>query len=205
LARGRQERVEVITYDRLSPLEVEHEPLFGRYKMIMPGDCIVAFSKKKVRAIKSVIESERRMKCAMIYGSMPPEVRSKQADLFNDPHSPFKVLVATDAIGLGLNLNIKRIIFHELQLFDGLKISSQRVKQIAGRAGRFGREKYGRVTTFKEGDDFEYLHECMSLMPEEYKKAGLLPQSQHYLTLHERKPNLKLSEMMVTLSIEVLL
>ena len=43
---------------------------------------------------------------------LPPETRSKQARLFNEPDTGFDILVASDAIGMGLNLNIRRIIFH---------------------------------------------------------------------------------------------
>lgn len=49
-----------------------------------------------------------------MYGQLPPETRSQQARLFNDPTSGYDILVASDAIGMGLNLNIRRIIFHSL-------------------------------------------------------------------------------------------
>lgn len=45
-----------------------------------------------------------------IYGALPPETRRRQANLFNDPNSGYDVLVASDAVGLGLNLNIRRVV-----------------------------------------------------------------------------------------------
>lgn len=48
----------------------------------------------------------------MIYGQLPPETRATQARLFNDENTGYDILVASDAIGMGLNLNIRRTIFH---------------------------------------------------------------------------------------------
>ena len=84
----------------------------------------------------------------MIYGSLPPEVRAKQAKLFNE--GKFDILVASDAIGMGLNLSITRIIFHTVQKYNGLGfewIHPSQVKQIAGRAGRYGTGANGEVLT----------------------------------------------------------
>lgn len=54
----------------------------------------------------------------MVYGQLPPETRSAQARLFNNPSSGLDVLVASDAVGMGLNLNIKRVVFHSLLKFN---------------------------------------------------------------------------------------
>lgn len=75
-----------------------------------------------------------------MYGNLPPETRVGQAALFNDPKSPYDVLVASDAIGMGLNLNIARVIFSTLWKFDGVErrlLTNSEIKQIAGRAGRY--------------------------------------------------------------------
>jgi ATP-dependent RNA helicase SUPV3L1/SUV3 len=55
----------------------------------------------------------------VVYGALPPEMRRLQARLFNDPSSRYDVLVASDAVGMGLNLNIRRVVFHTLQKFEG--------------------------------------------------------------------------------------
>lgn len=78
----------------------------------------------------------------MVYGALPPETRRQQARLFNEPGSGYDILVASDAVGMGLNLNIKRIVFHTLFKYEGFqlrKISDSQIKQIAGRAGRRNR------------------------------------------------------------------
>jgi ATP-dependent RNA helicase SUPV3L1/SUV3 len=109
------------------------------YRVIEPGDCVVAFSRKDIYAIRRTIEQKTAHKCCVVYGSLPPETRSQQAKQFNDPTSDYKVLVASDAIGMGLNLNIRRVIFHSLDKFDGTtfgRLHPSQVKQIAGRAGR---------------------------------------------------------------------
>ena len=55
----------------------------------------------------------------IISGGLPPEARKAQALLFSTPDSGYDVLVASDAIGMGLNLSIKRIVFSTVQKFDG--------------------------------------------------------------------------------------
>ena len=61
--------------------------------------------------LKLEVEDVTGLRCCLIYGSLPPETRTQQAALFNDPDSGYDVLVATDAIGMGLNLNIRRVVF----------------------------------------------------------------------------------------------
>ena len=68
------------------------------------GDCVVAFSRKDIYALKAQIEAQTKHRCAMVYGRLPPETRAQQARLFNEPNSGYDVLVASDAIGMGLNL-----------------------------------------------------------------------------------------------------
>jgi ATP-dependent RNA helicase SUPV3L1/SUV3 len=72
----------------------------------------------------------------VVYGALPPEMRRTQARLFNDPASGYDVLVASDAVGMGLNLNIRRVIFHTLTKQEGgdarVPISVSAIKQIAG-------------------------------------------------------------------------
>ena len=53
------------------------------------------------------VEAEAGLHCCIVYGSLPAETRRQQARLFNDPASPYKVLIASDAIGLGLNFSIR--------------------------------------------------------------------------------------------------
>lgn len=91
-------------YERLSPLVVEDKSLEGDLTMVQKGDCIVAFSRTTIFHIKKLVEQKTGMRCAVVYGRLPPEVRSEQAALFNDPNSGYDVLIGSDAIGMGLNL-----------------------------------------------------------------------------------------------------
>ena len=91
-------------YERLTPLVMDSKSLDGDLRKIEPGDCVVAFSRSALFALKRDIEKITGMRCAIIYGRLPPEVRCEQADLFNDPNSGYDVLVGSDAIGMGLNL-----------------------------------------------------------------------------------------------------
>ena len=136
---------EINEYKRKIPLVVE-EGEFS-HKDVQPGDAIVLFSKKKVLTLAQEY-SERGERASIIYGDLPPEVRRKQYEQFTSGET--KVLITTDAIGMGVNLPIRRIIFLSTKKFDGEEIrdlTSQEVKQIAGRAGRIGIYDTGYVTS----------------------------------------------------------
>lgn len=139
LSESTNDDLHIHRYERLGPLE-QVESLSGKFSRIRPGDCVVTFNRKNIFAIKRAIEEETNLKCAVVYGRLPPEVRVLQANLFNDPDSGYDVLVATDAVGMGLNLSIKRIIFEALTKSNGVafvNLSISQIKQIAGRAGRY--------------------------------------------------------------------
>ena len=91
-------------YQRLSPLVVAPRSLERDLTRIRRGDCVVTFSRSNIFNLKKEIEEKIGLRCAVVYGKLPPEIRAEQAALFNDPHSGFDVLVASDAIGMGLNL-----------------------------------------------------------------------------------------------------
>lgn len=98
------DKLEIHHYERLSPLETMPSSLKGSYNNIKKGDCMVVFSKKKIQLTKIIIEKTTKKRVAIIYGDLPPETRAQQARLFNDPDNDYDFLVATDAIGMGLNL-----------------------------------------------------------------------------------------------------
>ncbi|KAK5683817.1 RNA helicase [Elasticomyces elasticus] len=127
-------------YERLSPLKVADSSLNGDLKNLRKGDCIVSFSVMGIHALRSQIEKLTNKKVATVYGSLPPETRAQQARLFNDPDNEYDYLVASDAVGMGLNLAIKRIIFEASSKFDGVSrktLGVADIKQIGGRAGRY--------------------------------------------------------------------
>ncbi|WP_418223500.1 helicase-related protein [Clostridium isatidis] len=143
---------ELKEYYRNIPLEVQENNFDP--KQINEGDAIVVFSKKKVLQIAKNY-SEGGVKVSIIYGDLPPEVRRKQYDMFINKET--KLLVTTDAIGMGVNLPIRRIIFFDTRKFDGEEIrplTSQEVKQISGRAGRIGIYDVGYVATVADRQKF---------------------------------------------------
>ncbi|GMI10843.1 hypothetical protein TrVE_jg617 [Triparma verrucosa] len=175
---------EVVEYERFNELKVEEGPLNKNkdYKTgVREGDAIVAFSKNDIFAIRREIEENTEFKCCVIYGALPPESRAQQAKLFNDPSSDYKVLVASDAVGLGLNLNIGRVVFHTM--FKGGRnveiLNHSLVKQIAGRAGRRNSVyKHGAVTCRRK-EDMRHLRKMLETDITPIERAGLLPNVQH--------------------------
>lgn len=165
-------------YQRFKPLVVEALTLRGDLRNVRAGDCIVAFSRREIFEVKLAVEKFTGHRCCVIYGALPPETRRQQAGLFNEEGSQYDVLVASDAVGMGLNLNIRRVVFYSLSKYDGEKVvpvGASQVKQIAGRAGRRGsRYPDGLVTTFQAGD-LPYLVDCLRRPFEEVKQVGLFP------------------------------
>ncbi|CAN0308198.1 unnamed protein product, partial [Discosporangium mesarthrocarpum] len=99
---------ELKEYERKTELIASKESLANDYSKVQPGDAIVAFSKADIFSIKEQIEKYTNHKCCVVYGQLPQETRSNQAKLFNAEGTGYDVLVASDAIGMGLNLNIRR-------------------------------------------------------------------------------------------------
>ncbi|WVR06153.1 hypothetical protein IAU60_003183 [Kwoniella sp. DSM 27419] len=98
------DKLTVHRYNRLSPLAVADESLNNDYDNVQEGDCIVTFSRTNIFAVKKMVESVAGKKCAVVYGALPPETRAEQARDFNDENGMCQVLVASDAVGMGLNL-----------------------------------------------------------------------------------------------------
>lgn len=195
LAASMGDSLKIHNYKRLNPLKCMTRSLRGNIKLLKKGDCIVAFSIMELHALRRQIELETTKRCAIVYGSLPPEVRAQQADLFNDPDNDYDFLVASDAIGMGLNLSVKRIIFASSSKFDGQKrvqLSIPQIKQIAGRAGRYrsarqantgtavkdDEENVGLVTTLDE-DDLPVIRNALMTEAPPLKQAGILPPAEY--------------------------
>jgi ATP-dependent RNA helicase SUPV3L1/SUV3 len=179
---------ELHKYERFSSLTVADSSIAetsgtkGSYRHVQPGDCVVAFSKNDIFAIKREIEETTDLKCCVIYGSLPPETRTEQARRFNNPDSEYKVLVASDAIGMGLNLNIRRIIFNSIYKSDGeaiLRLDHSAIKQIAGRAGRRNSPFPNGEVTCRDPEDLKYIQKMINTEISPIEKAGLLPTAPH--------------------------
>jgi ATP-dependent RNA helicase SUPV3L1/SUV3 len=130
---------------RLVPqASVETRPRFsqlshaGPVKLVRlpPRSAVVAFSAAEVYAIAELIR-RRRGGCAVVMGRLSPRTRNAQVALYQDKEVDF--LVATDAIGMGLNMDVNHVAFAAMGKFDGhrpRRLTPAEVAQIAGRAGR---------------------------------------------------------------------
>ncbi len=161
----------VCRYQRKTALLCEDEP-FSFPESVLPGDALVVFSKKSVLDVAGRLE-EQGVRASVIYGSLPPEIRRRQMQLFTSGKT--KVVVATDAIGMGLNLPVRRIVFVQTDKFDGTrrrKLTTPEIKQIAGRAGRFGLFDTGYVTAMDE-DSLAYIREHLNETEPPIEKVSL--------------------------------
>ena len=157
-------------------------------RKVRPGDCIVAFSRDDIFAIQREIEATTNHKCCVIYGRLPPKTRADQARRFNDPNSGYDILVASDAIGMGLNLSIKRIIFNSIFKYNGEKIirlSHSEIKQISGRAGRRNSPYPHGEVTCRDPRDLEYIRDCLATDIEPITRAALVPTESHIESFSE--------------------
>ncbi|PKO25325.1 MAG: helicase [Betaproteobacteria bacterium HGW-Betaproteobacteria-8] len=148
--------------ERKTPLLLEELALCGdrynRWRLkgkLQKGDAVIAFTRKDVLTLSARIR-QWGFGVATIYGALSPEVRRTEARRFNSGEAD--ILVATDAIGMGLNLPIRRVIFSTVEKFDGIAnrlLNPTEARQIAGRAGRYGIYPTGFVNAFEQD---ELLH-----------------------------------------------
>ncbi|WP_314214589.1 helicase-related protein [Roseomonas mucosa] len=136
-------RAEIETRPRLSQLTYAGPAKLTR---LPPRSAVVAFSAGEVYAIAEAIR-RRRGGCAVVMGRLSPRTRNAQVALYQEREVDF--LVATDAIGMGLNMDVDHVAFASLTKFDGHRsreLSAQEAAQIAGRAGRGMRDGTFGVT-----------------------------------------------------------
>lgn len=175
------EEVEVRKYKRLTKLHYLNSAV-EKFTNVHPGDCIVCFNKNDIYHVTKQLEALGN-ECAVIYGSLPPSTKLDQAAKFNDPNNACSILVATDAIGMGLNLSIKRVVFYSVMKpmlnnkgdVEMDLISTSQALQIGGRAGRFNTAyENGEVTTF-HAKDLKILKDIVSQPIEPITQGGLHP------------------------------
>jgi len=164
------------------------------------GDAVVAFSRRDVLMLRDQISAAGHP-VSVIYGALPPEVRRREAERFasGDSH----ILVATDAIGMGLNLPIRRVLFSTLEKFDGegdRPLEETEVHQIAGRAGRFGlhEEGFAGVLDTAEPTAARELRELIVKQPKAPRdfKAPVAPNPWHVETIASRLNRSRLREVL---------
>ncbi len=140
------ESITVKRFDRMVPLTLLDRPV--PLAKTEPGDAIVCFSRRDAFALREALIAKNKPP-AMVYGALGPDVRRAEAERFRSGAAP--VLVATDAIGMGLNLPIRRILFAATTKYGGL--GPHLIRQIAGRAGRYGHYPEGFVGVLAGEDE----------------------------------------------------
>lgn len=165
---------EIVEHKRNTKLIFEEKPFVFQKYNIQNKDAYIVFSRKKVLQVAADLE-DMGIKASVIYGALPFRVRKNEVEKYLTGKT--KVVVATDAIGLGMNLPIRRIVFLEQSKFDGKKVrplTSQEIKQIAGRAGRYKMFNEGFVNCVGDKSFFKENLECVD---ENVAYAGIqLPQ-----------------------------
>ncbi|MBR6316322.1 MAG: hypothetical protein IKR58_04915 [Lachnospiraceae bacterium] len=137
---------EIVHHERSVPLVFDKKE-FRFPDGIREKDALIVFSKRSVLAVAAELQ-RCDISASVIYGKLPYDVRMNEVRKFIEGQT--KVVVSTDAIGMGLNLPIRRIVFLETEKFDGIKSRSlnvSEIKQIAGRAGRRGIFEKGFYTS----------------------------------------------------------
>ena len=147
------EEAEFINKERFSKLSYSGHKKISR---IERKSAIVAFSTEEVYAIAELL---RRQKggCAIVMGSLSPKTRNSQVSLYQSGDVDY--LVATDAIGMGINMDLNNVYFSNLKKFDGKKLRRLNLAEIAQIAGRAGR--------YMNDGNFGVTGEVQSINPEE--------------------------------------
>ena len=145
--------IEFKNRERLSKLS------FGGHKKISRIErksAVIAFSTEEVYAIAELI---RRQKggAAIVMGSLSPKTRNAQVNLYQSGDVDY--LVATDAIGMGINMDLDNVYFSNLKKFDGKKLRNLNISEIGQIAGRAGR--------YLNDGIFGTTGECKEIQPEE--------------------------------------
>ncbi len=142
LAEYLGEELEIIEFERKNPLTLLDDAT--DIKDVEPGTAIIAFSRRDVLRLKQNFAPY--FSVSVVYGNLSPEVRREEARRFRAGET--QILVATDAIAMGMNLPIKTILFSKAEKFDGItqrNLLPSEIHQIAGRAGRYGLNEEGYV------------------------------------------------------------
>tara|TARA_B100001063_G_scaffold3434_1_gene2513 strand:- start:1219 stop:3783 length:2565 start_codon:yes stop_codon:yes gene_type:complete len=143
-------KIKIETKVRFSRLSFVSNKNFSKLK---PRSAIIAFNINNIYEIAENLRSQRGG-AAVVLGSLSPRTRNAQVEIYEDKKVDY--LVATDAIGMGLNLNINHIAFSSVEKFDGRfkrNLHPNELGQIAGRAGRY--ENNGTFSLLKNAGELD--------------------------------------------------
>ncbi len=143
-------KIKIELRERFSKLSFVSNKNFSKLK---PRSAIIAFNINNIYEIAENLRSQRGG-AAVVLGSLSPRTRNAQVEIYEEKKVDY--LVATDAIGMGLNLNINHVAFSSINKFDGRfkrNLHSNELGQIAGRAGRF--ENNGSFSLLKNAGELD--------------------------------------------------
>jgi ATP-dependent RNA helicase SUPV3L1/SUV3 len=149
LAERLECELEVHVLKRKAPLSMEDGSV-RKLRNLRRGDAVIAFSRREVLMWRDMI-TEIGLSVATVYGNLSPEVRRAQAARFREGQAD--VVVGTDALAMGLNLPIQRVVMTTAVKYNGVEeeeISAALARQIAGRAGRYGVHEEGFVAGYDD-------------------------------------------------------
>jgi len=162
--------LEVHVLKRKGPLSMEDSPV-RKLTGLRRGDAIICFSRREVLMWRDNV-TEAGLSVATVYGNLSPEVRRAQAQRFRDGAAD--VVVGTDAIAMGLNMPIARIVMTTSVKYNGYEeeeIPAALARQIAGRAGRFGVHEEGLVAGF-DAETHNVMRSLLREKPVPLKTTG---------------------------------
>jgi ATP-dependent RNA helicase SUPV3L1/SUV3 len=190
--------LEIKDYKRMTELKIMDKQL--TLSELERGDALIVFSRRNALKYKSDLEN-LDFKVSIVYGRLSPEVRREQARKFDIGETD--VMVSTDAIAMGMNLPVQRIVFSALSKFIEDKeqlLTPSEIKQISGRAGRYKRFPVGYVSTLSRVENgLDILNEAIPYHLPQSERAMVGPDLEIYnsvnlaLTSHSL-PILSLSE-----------
>ncbi len=155
---------EVVRHERMTPLVCDHS--FRKFPDdVRPHDALIVFSRRDVHACAADLRHSH-VRASLIYGALPYPVRKKEVQKFLEGETD--VVVSTDAIGMGMNLPIQRIVFLQTTKFDGVESRSlypEEFRQIAGRAGRRGMYNKGYYASEFDDVQLKGLHTVIDHAP----------------------------------------
>jgi ATP-dependent RNA helicase SUPV3L1/SUV3 len=200
LVRRLLPHAEIVTRERFSSLTYAGPKKLTR---LPRRSAVVAFSAENVYAIAELIRRQRGG-AAVVMGSLSPRTRNAQVELYQSGEVDF--LVATDAIGMGLNMDVDHVAFAGLRKFDGKRtrwLYPQEIGQIAGRAGRYQKDGTFGVTGEAEDIDVDLVeaveqHRFEPVLGAEWRNSKLdfdsLPNLMRSLAQTPDREGLKLSQ-----------
>jgi len=192
------DELEIKKYERMTQLEVESRPI--TLAELKKSDALIVFSRRNALKYKYDLE-QLGFKVSIIYGMLSPEVRREQARKFDKGITD--VIVSTDAISMGMNLPIQRIVFSTLTKHINSQeypITRSEIKQIAGRAGRFQRFPVGAVTCLQKVEEgLSDIQDALDTVLEQQKQSMVGPDLDIFTKVNNalssnNLPILKLSE-----------